>query len=80
MHISVLKLKAILFGFRSLCDHICDSHIKIHFDNITAVHYINNMGNCRSVGCDKITKSIWDFGTGPLKGGYDYLVHISLVD
>ena len=26
MHINVLELKAILFGLRSLCDHVCDSH------------------------------------------------------
>ena len=61
MHINVLELKAILFGLRSLCDHICDSHIKILSDNSTAVHWIDNMGSCRSVGCDKITKSIWNW-------------------
>ena len=49
MHINVLELKAILFGLRSLCDHICDSHIKIIYENTTAVHCINNMGSCRSV-------------------------------
>ena len=27
----------------------------------TAVHCINNMGSCRSIDCDKITKSIWDW-------------------
>ena len=57
MHINVLGLKAILFGHRSLYDHICDSHMKILSDNTTAVHCINNMGSCRY--CDKITKSIW---------------------
>ena len=61
MHINVLELKAILFGLRSLCDHICDSHIKILSDNTTAVHCINNMGSCRSVDCDKIVKLIWDW-------------------
>ena len=58
MHINVLELNAILFRLRSLCDHICDSHIKILSDNTTAVHCINNMGSCSSVDCDKITKSI----------------------
>ena len=29
MHINILELKAILSGLKSLCDHICDSHIKI---------------------------------------------------
>ena len=61
MHINVLELKAIPFGLRLLCDHICDSHIKILSDNTTAVHRINNMGSCRSVDCGKIAKSIWDW-------------------
>ena len=59
MHINVLELKAILFELRSLCDHICDSHIKILSDNTTAVHCINNMGSCRSVDC--IKKRLWLF-------------------
>ena len=42
-------------------EDICDSHIKILSDNTTAVLCINNMGSCRSVDCDKITKSIWDW-------------------
>ena len=61
MHINVLELKAILFGLRLLCDHICDFYIKILFDNSTPVHCTNNMGSCKSVDCDKITKSIWDW-------------------
>ena len=61
MHINVLELKAILFGLRSLCDHICDSHIKVLSDNTKAVHCINNMASCISVDCDKITKSIWNW-------------------
>ena len=61
MHINVLELKVILFGLRSLCDHICDSHIKTLSENTTAFHCINNMGSCRSIDCDKITKSIWDW-------------------
>ena len=62
-HINVLELKAILFGLRSLCDHIygSHSHIKLISDNTTAVHCINNMGSCRSLDCDKIKNSIWDW-------------------
>ena len=26
LHINILELKAVLFGLRSSCDHICDSH------------------------------------------------------
>ena len=36
-------------------------NIKVLSVNTTAVHCINNMGNCRSIDCDKITKSIWDW-------------------
>ena len=60
MHFNVLELKVTLFGLRWLCDHIYDSHVKILPGNTTAVHCINNTGRCRSVDCDKITKSIWD--------------------
>ena len=58
-----MELKAILFGLRSLCDHIygSHSHIKLISDNTTAVHCINNMGSCRSLDCDKIKNSIWDW-------------------
>ena len=58
MQINVLELKAILFGLRSLCDHIFDSQIKILSDNTTAVNCINNIENCKSVDCDKITQLI----------------------
>ena len=43
MHINVLELKAILFGLKSLCDHICESHINILSENTTAAHCMNNM-------------------------------------
>ena len=61
MHINVVELEAIFFGLRSLCGHICDSHIKILSGNTTTVHCINNIGSCRSIDCDKITKSILDW-------------------
>ena len=61
MHINVLELKTILFGLKSLCDHICESHINILFENTTAVHCINNMESCRSTGCNEITKSVCDW-------------------
>ena len=60
MHINVLELKAVLFELRSLRDHIL-THIKILSDNTTANHCINNMGSCRSIDCDQITKSSWDW-------------------
>lgn len=62
MHINVLELKAILFGLQSLCDKLHNTHLKILSDNTTAVQCINNMGSCKSVECDQITKTIWDWG------------------
>ena len=57
LHSNVLELKAILFGLRSLCDHIYDSHKRL--SGYTAVvHWINNMGSCSSVDYHKITKSV----------------------
>ena len=67
MHINVLDLKVILFGLRSLCDLVCDSHLKIYSDNTTVVYCINNMESCRSIEC---YKTFGQFGTGILKGGY----------
>jgi len=58
-HINVLELKAILFGLKSLCSEVRNTHIKVLCDNTTAVQCINNMGSCVSVNCDKITKEIW---------------------
>ena len=50
------------FSLRSdHCVTIYLTHIKILCDNTTAVHCTNNMWNCNSVDCDKITKSIWDW-------------------
>ena len=77
MHINVLEPNAILFGLRSLCEHISYSHIKILSENTTAVHCINSMGSCWSVDCDKLQNQ---FGTALLKRGYGYLVHLSQVD
>ena len=45
IYINVLELKSILFGLKSSYDHICDSYIKTRYDNLTAVHCINNMGS-----------------------------------
>ena len=43
LHINVLELKAVLF--KSLCSHLRQTHIKVLFDNSTAVCAINNMGS-----------------------------------
>lgn len=45
IYINVLELKSILFGLKSSYDHFCDSYIKTRYDNLLAVHCINNMGS-----------------------------------
>ena len=64
IYINVLELKSILFGLKSSYDHICDSYIKTRYDNLTAVHCINNMGSWRSVDCEislewTIKRKLW---------------------
>ena len=57
-HINQLELRAILYGLGSLVD-CTNSHIKILCDNTTSVFCINNMGSCKSLGCDSLAKQIW---------------------
>lgn len=61
LHINVLELKAVLFGLKSLCGHLQQTHLKILSDNTTAVCTINNMGSCKSQPCDQIVREIWDW-------------------
>ena len=59
LYINVLELKAILFGLKSLCSHLRQTHIKVSSDNTTAVCAINNMGSCKSLVCDQEVRKIW---------------------
>ena len=59
-HITVLELKAILFGLISLIT-VHNTHIKILTDNMNAVHSIRNMGSCRSLTCNDLVKRIWSW-------------------
>ena len=61
LHINVLELKAILFGLKSLCSKIYDSHIRVKCDNTTAVAYVNNMGGMKSLPCNEYAKEIWQW-------------------
>ena len=58
-HINHLELKAVLFGLRSLCTDVTDTHIKVLVDNSTAVCYINEQGGTVSDVCDRIAIEIW---------------------
>ena len=48
MHINVLELKAILLALNSFVK-TSHAHIKIMFDNTTAIHFINKMGASHSM-------------------------------
>ncbi|XP_048584711.1 uncharacterized protein LOC116604102 [Nematostella vectensis] len=57
-HINFLELKAIKLGLQSLCSHMCNTHIKVLFDNQTAVAYIRAMGGTHSDLCNQMTREI----------------------
>jgi len=59
-HINVLELLAVYYGLQALLRHKKDCHIKILSDNTTTVQCINNMGSCKSLDCDNVTKKIWN--------------------
>ena len=58
-HISVLELKAILFGLKSLARHTRLAHIKILCENSAAVACINKFGTSHSGKYDTLSKQIW---------------------
>ena len=60
-HINVLEAKAVLFGLRSLCDHVHNQHIKVLVDNTAAVGAINNMGSSKSLTLHSEVIDIWEW-------------------
>ena len=58
-HITVLELKAILFGLISISRHIRLAHTKILCDSSTAVACINKFGTSHFGKCDTLSKQIW---------------------
>ena len=61
LHINVLEVKVVLFGLKSFWSHLKRTHIKVLFDNTTAVCAINNMGSCKSLLCDQEVRRIWSW-------------------
>ena len=59
LHTDILELKAILYGLRSLCDSVKDSHILLQIDNTSAVAVINKMGSTQSSDMDHVVHEIW---------------------
>ena len=59
LHTDILELKAILYGLRSLCNSVKDSHILLQTDNTSAVAVINKMGSTQSSDMDHVVHEIW---------------------
>ena len=55
-HINYLEIKAILFGFKSLCTQLHDCHVKVLTENQTAVTCLRNMGGSHSRSCNAIAR------------------------
>ena len=60
-HINVLEARAVLFGLRSLCDHVHNQHIKVLVDNTAAVGAINKMGSSKSLTLHSEVLDIWEW-------------------
>ena len=60
-HINVLEIKAILFGLKSLCKGITESHILVKTDNTSAVSAVNKMGSIKSTSIDITVRAVWEW-------------------
>ena len=49
LYIIALKRKAVLFGLKSLCNHLRQTHLKVLSDSTTSVCAINNMGSLQII-------------------------------
>ena len=58
LYINVLEMKAVLFGLKSLCSHLRQTHIKLLSDTATAVSSLNDMGSCKSLLYDQEVRGI----------------------
>ena len=59
-HINVFELMAILLALKSFVK-ISHKHIKIMYDNTTAIHCINKMGTSHSIECHHQSLKIWEW-------------------
>jgi len=58
-HINCLELEAAKLDLQSLCKAEANIHIHIKLDNVTAIAFINNMGDTPSLACNKVAREIW---------------------
>ena len=62
-HLNVLELKAIEIGIYKYCKNKYFLHVSVMCDNVTAISYVNNMGDMKSQTGNNIACRIWDFCT-----------------
>jgi len=58
-HINCLELEAAELGLQSLCKDEAYVHIHIQRNNVTAIAFIYNMEDIRSLACNKVAREIW---------------------
>ena len=59
--INYLEMSAAFMGLRAYCADRSNIHVKLNFDNTTAIAYINQMGGMRSHKCNELAKALWDW-------------------
>lgn len=76
LHISILELKAALFGLQTPCKNICSSYRLILIDNTSAVAAVNKIGS-KSLEMDQVAQESWTFFTSIISNGWITAIHIS---
>ena len=56
-----MELTAVKPGIYADCKDKNSLHVRVIFDNVTAIAYINNMGGIKSETCNNIANRIWNF-------------------
>ena len=59
--INYLEMLAAFLALQAFCSNTNDTAILLRLDNTTAVTYINNMGGIKSIACNQMAKTIWDW-------------------
>ena len=59
--INYLEMLAAFLALQSFCKTKNALHVRLRLDNTTAVAYINNMGGTKSLACNLMAKTIWNW-------------------
>ena len=60
-HINVLEVQEGFYGLKALCGRESGLHIQIEFNNSTAVSYLNDMGETKSLLLNNLTLELWEW-------------------